>query len=121
MQRLFTTFPNSWPGAGLLWFRLILAVALTQNRTLLPSGLPLSGVFHVLELSIGVLLVLGLWTPVASAAQFLLALALFGTGYEVNFARQLMGLMYLSLAVLGPGAWSADGYLFGRRRLNIDL
>jgi putative oxidoreductase len=121
MQRLFTTFPNSWPGAGLLWFRLILAAAILQDRTVDPAGVALWYVFQGLELSIGVLLVFGLWTPIASVVQFLLMLVILGTGNELNGARQLIGLLYLSLAVLGPGAWSADAFLFGRRRMDIDL
>jgi hypothetical protein len=119
MQRLFTTFPNSWPGVGLLLLRLTLALELVVDRPVLVDARFACG-FQVLELVIGLLLVGGLWTPVAAVAQFVVDMLLVGTG-EIGGAPELMGLVYLSLAALGPGAWSADAYLFGRKRLDIDV
>jgi hypothetical protein len=46
-----------------------------------------------------------------------LALALHGTPFlGIHAENALIGL---SVLMLGPGAWSADAYLFGRRRIII--
>jgi putative oxidoreductase len=120
MQRIFTTFPNSWPGAGLLLLRLVLAASILQSWEGASDGQALPFAVRAIELAFGLSLSFGLWTPVASVGQFVLALVLFVTGLEENSTRQLFSLSYISLAALGPGAWSADAYLYGRRRMSID-
>ena len=37
-------------------------------------------------------------------------------GYEHHL---LLAVLAISLAMLGPGAWSVDAYLFGRKRFDI--
>jgi putative oxidoreductase len=121
VQRLYTTFPNSWPGAGLFWFRLVLGVDILRMTPYQVHGLPMTQIFHAVQLLIVVLLAVGLWTPIISIVQFGFAVLLFTTGHESTMACQSVCLLYLSLAVLGPGAWSVDARLFGRRRLTLDL
>jgi putative oxidoreductase len=63
-------------------------------------------------------LLLGLWTPLAS---FALALAevwpvFFG---RLDFMHLAAAFVPLSLAVLGPGAWSIDARLYGRKRIRV--
>lgn len=120
MQRLFTTFPNSWPGAGLLLLRLVLAVGLFVDRPSLPAGSTGAGVFSLFEMAVAPLLVIGLWTPVLCLVQFAVEVLLMARGYEWSGARHLLAPIYLSLAMLGPGAWSIDARLFGRRRLDVE-
>jgi uncharacterized membrane protein YphA (DoxX/SURF4 family) len=78
-------------------------------------------------LASGAFLVLGFMTPIAS---FLLALCILGITFaffpEPPFAAlfsKLMALLMVITAVgislLGPGAFSLDGYLFGRREIII--
>jgi uncharacterized membrane protein YphA (DoxX/SURF4 family) len=88
---------------------------------LTPSGQQLPFAVKVAELALGLSVLMGLWTPIVSVGQFLVEIALFVTGLEDNLTRELFSLSYLSLAALGPGAWSADAFLFGRRRMNINL
>jgi len=120
MQRLFTTFPNSWPGAGLLLLRLILAAALFVDQTQLPAGSGFTLAFNVLEMLVGSLLAIGLWTPLLCFVQFGVVVALIASGHESSGSRELLGLIYLSVAALGPGAWSVDARLFGRRRMDVE-
>lgn len=63
----------------------------------------------------GVLLIAGLWTPVAGT---LLALDEVWTALSQHSVLQghiLIAALGLSLAMLGPGAWSVDAHLFGRK------
>src|SRR5689334_17502134 len=65
----------------------------------------------------GLLILGGLWTPVAGAltgmAELWIALAQPGTQ---SLAIMLAG-MGIGLAMIGPGAWSIDARLYGRKQL----
>jgi len=63
----------------------------------------------------GILLVAGLWTPVAG---ILISLVEAWIAFAHHFAPQghlLVAALGICLAMLGPGAWSVDARLFGRR------
>ena len=107
MQRLFSTFPNAWPGAGLLLLRMVVAVpVIADGGKALLSGLsqPTAWV-RVLELAGGASLLLGLWTPIGGV---LLALSqawlAFGRG-AFDIAPLIAAAIAVSLIMLGPGAW----------------
>lgn len=62
-------------------------------------------------------LLLGLWTPIAGV---IVAVAEGWIGLSQGadlWIQILLASLALSLAMLGPGAWSIDSHLFGRRRL----
>jgi len=65
------------------------------------------------------LLLAGVWTPVSGtlAAVLQLWIAFSGAGYLR--AVLLLAALGAALAMLGPGAWSVDAYLFGRKRIDI--
>ena len=63
----------------------------------------------------GILLLAGLWTP---AASILISLIEAWIAFAHHFAPQghlLVAALGMCLAMLGPGAWSVDARLFGRR------
>jgi uncharacterized membrane protein YphA (DoxX/SURF4 family) len=93
---------------------------LFQGVAALTTGLaPASAAFHLLCIALGVLLVLGLWTPIVAAlAATSAALHGFFNPADADFYLLLATLSF-ALALLGPGAWSADARLFGWRRVEI--
>ena len=70
------------------------------------------------QLLIGSLLILGWLTPAASACAALLAfaLALSDSRWELHIAQAGIAL---ALVGLGPGAWSIDARLYGRKHIDI--
>lgn len=118
MQRLFSTFANSWPGFGLLVQRLITGIALLHNGVAqleTPSaGLMIPAIAGAV---LGLFILAGLWTPVVGAliAAVELWIALSGSGD--TWMSLLLAIFGGTLAMIGPGAWSIDARLFGRRHI----
>lgn len=122
MQRLFSTFPEGWPGAGLAFLRVVTAIPPFQHGIagLWPTSQPLV-MMHLAAAGAAALLLAGLWTPVAGVLLAIveLGLAVFHPGDR--WMHMLVGALGVALAMLGPGAWSVDARLFGRKRIQIPL
>jgi hypothetical protein len=120
MQRLFSTFPNGWPGTGLLLLRLTAGLSLVVGELSRLSEFSESTILalRVARLSVGLLLTIGLWTPAAGVAQAIVVMWI-GIGERSNALQFITASIGLSLAMLGPGAWSLDARLFGRKRIDI--
>jgi len=126
LQRLFSTFPNSWPGVGLLLLRLCLAIALLYFGI---DGLSNPSETTVLAQDFiasagGIFLLVGLWTPVTGALaaldEILTAFSRYSSPREHTWIHIFLAFLSVSVAMLGPGSWSIDARLFGRKRFDID-
>jgi putative oxidoreductase len=76
-------------------------------------------ILQLVALGAGALLLVGLWTPFAGV---LIALAELGLAFwypSDPWTHILLGALGAALAMLGPGAWSVDARLFGRKRIRI--
>jgi putative oxidoreductase len=67
----------------------------------------------------GMLLLAGLWTPLAGVLMALIELGLAVFHADDRWMHILVGALGIVLAMLGPGAWSIDARLFGRKRIQI--
>jgi len=65
------------------------------------------------------LLLVGLWTPVAGLLMAVAELCLAFSHSADPWMHLRGGALGAALAMLGPGAWSADAHLFGRKRIEI--
>jgi putative oxidoreductase len=113
-------FPGGWPGAGLLVLRLAAAIPLLLEGGSGFWGTPHDGLYaRIIAMGVGSLLLAGLWTPVAGTLQAIIeAWIIFGRGGTPS-VHLLLAVLGVSLVMLGPGAWSVDARLFGRKRIDI--
>jgi putative oxidoreductase len=121
LQRLFSTFANGWPGVGLLLQRLVTAIVLVHYAVVSLRGPSESSSNwpQLIGAGIGMLLVLGLWTPIAGMALALIELWI-GLGNTGDpWIPVLLAMLGVTLAMIGPGAWSLDARLFGRKHIAI--
>ena len=121
MQRLFSTFADGWPGAGLLLLRLLagsglLYGAIVSARSAFDTA---QMVPPVLVTASGAMLVVGLFTPFAGivTAAVEVWIAFSHPGYR--WPQIGLAGLTLSLAMIGPGAWSIDARLFGRKQIDL--
>lgn len=122
LQRLFSMFPGGWPGAGLLLLRLAAAIPLIVGASLeLRDGLhsPLYQAVQFVAIGVGTLLLAGLWTPIVGALYAIIESWLVFSPGEPAVVHLLLAALGFSLVMLGPGAWSVDARLFGRKRIDI--
>jgi putative oxidoreductase len=118
MQRLFSTFPNSWPGLGLLILRFAAGLSLAAVAHLagdLADTASLAA--RCMVGGVAVLIWLGLWTPLAAIAGSAIQVIVITFGQRFELSLVVSAALGLSLAMLGPGAWSFDARLFGRKRI----
>jgi uncharacterized membrane protein YphA (DoxX/SURF4 family) len=105
--------------------RLVAGLTLVDHGIVgLAGELPLGRVIvSVLATAAGILLLAGLWTPIAGA---LAAGVELWCAFSQRFSQTgdplphiLLVTLGTAVALLGPGAWSVDARLFGWKRINI--
>ena len=125
MQRLFSSFADGWPGIGLLLLRLLTGAALIHfGIANLREAPPLATVvLQITGVGAGILLLIGLWTPVVGAlaaiVKVLIAFSRYFSHSGDPWILILQAVLGAVLAMVGPGAWSIDARLFGRKRIEM--
>ncbi|HYT19387.1 MAG TPA: DoxX family protein [Candidatus Polarisedimenticolia bacterium] len=122
MRRLFSSFARGWPGVGLLVLRVAAGSSLIA-RAILVLGNTLTlgtGFFQLFIATAGLLLIIGLWTPVVATVMVLLELWRIISRHGDPASDILLCALAFAIALLGPGAWSVDARLFGWKRIEID-
>jgi putative oxidoreductase len=104
LRRLYSTFAGGWPGAGLLLMRLVVGSALIVRAGLrLWSDLPPMNVTipAVLLMGAGILLIVGLWTPIVGTSIALIEIWKMLTVAGDKWVWLLLGTAAAALAMLG--------------------
>jgi uncharacterized membrane protein YphA (DoxX/SURF4 family) len=130
LHRFFTTFPDSLPGWGLLLLRTGLGAAMAVQGVSLLASVDASNlamwILGVSAIASGALLLVGLMTPgaglVAGACSIIVLCCVLDSpgSSPFNVARTaLVTTNAAAVFLLGPGAFSVDARLFGRREIII--
>jgi uncharacterized membrane protein YphA (DoxX/SURF4 family) len=128
---MFSTFPDRWPGAGLLLLRLACAgVFIVQGAACFGEkrglDLLLSAVGFLMIVA-GALLLIGVLTRFAALTGAVIGVASMVpwlSSHNIDLVQgrmtgALLVVIALALACIGPGAFSLDGRLFGHREIVI--
>jgi hypothetical protein len=121
LQRLFSSFANGWPGFGLLVQRLVtgialLSVGIAQLKTPAASLM----IPEVTGAALGLFILAGLWTPAAGTLVAAVELWIVLAGGNI-WMSLMLAVFGGTLAMIGPGAWSIDARLFGRKRIGSSI
>jgi putative oxidoreductase len=114
-------FPNGWPGKGLLLLRLGVGIVLTHDGV---AEMLMAPEWHgTIRQSLatvgGVLLLIGFFTPVAGGLVVIVELWTALSRADNLRICIVLAVVSAALAMLGPGIWSLDARLFGRKRIDI--
>ncbi|HZC66572.1 MAG TPA: hypothetical protein VE545_08355 [Candidatus Dormibacteraeota bacterium] len=117
MQRLFAMFPEGGPGVALLFLRVSAAagffLTFANGRVVAAAHWA-----FLCMAGLGAALCLGILTPIISILIAALEVVqLFISDGSVWLVTLLPIVNVAALALLGPGAYSIDAWLFGRRVL----
>jgi uncharacterized membrane protein YphA (DoxX/SURF4 family) len=128
VARFFAFFPGGLPGLGLLLLRLALGFATVFQSfecIVAPGSLSLMlALVCGLLFTSGVLLLAGFLTP-AAGALIVAGLAVSSLSsaarplFDSRLAALFAAIIGMAIALLGPGAFSLDARLFGRREIMI--
>jgi len=118
LQRLFSNFANGWPGWGLLAQRMLIAGVLIYSVvTHIPKGPKSVALPELIGAGLSIFVLVGLWTPVVGGLTSLTEIwvLLYCTGD--SWIPIVAATLSATLAMIGPGAWSVDARLFGRKHI----
>jgi uncharacterized membrane protein YphA (DoxX/SURF4 family) len=128
LRQLYSTFPGSLPGAGLLLLRITIGAGLLLHAFswLIESETSNNGMWApgLLALVIGISFLLGFLTPLAGSVSALAGIAI--RLLHLEWSASMTGMlsvsplvMVIAITLLGPGAFSLDAYFFGRRKIIV--
>lgn len=110
-------FPTGGPGIALLVLRVALAVMLVAGIAGKLTGLGPTGSIAAPAV-VAIALCLGFFTPAVSLLAIVLEIATWvTTGGPIEAVHVCAVLNAITLSLLGPGSYSVDARLFGRRQV----
>jgi uncharacterized membrane protein YphA (DoxX/SURF4 family) len=74
-------------------------------------------VLHTAGAAAGLLILGGLWTPAVGVLACILELWIAFTQPGTQSLAIILAALAISLAMIGPGAWSIDARLYGRKQI----
>jgi len=131
LRKLYSAFPHGWPGIGLLLLRAAIGLTMIIQGSAWFSDLQAlsAGGWAICLLACGTgsLLVVGFLTPIVGTLAALGGLGIMllspspaswnlFSGNPLSLDVLVMGI---ASSLLGPGAFSLDARLFGRRKIII--
>ena len=118
MQRLFSMFPGGTAGLALIVLRVCVLTSLWL--ALVPTDQAVSGWLYVAVSILCLCLMAGAFTPWVCTVSFVLESWTLWHGIAGPSHALIAVLLALALGLLGPGAFSIDARLFGRRRIIVN-
>src|SRR5689334_15260188 len=113
LQRLFVMFPAGTAGSGLLVLRLCAAGMLVRDTMPQTTAVPSSWGAAVVLL-VAAVLAAGALTPVGCIASGLVQIVTVSSGTDQHLVDLALSLgVTLALFLVGPGAFSVDGHVYG--------
>lgn len=108
-------FPTGPAGVALVLLRISVAAMLVSN--VIPSENPIVHIGELVGLTLLVVsLCLGVFTPVVSVLSCCVEIAAISDLRQLGVTHLIASILITaSLAMLGPGAYSIDARMFGRR------
>ena len=121
MRRLYSTFAHGLAGLGLLLIRLETGVTACAHGIGLMRACasPHPFLIGLPHMGLGVLVIIGLWTPVVGVLLALTAVVDACTYPALRWYWASTGTVATAVAMIGPGRWSVDARLFGWKRIEI--
>jgi|HubBroStandDraft_2_1064218.scaffolds.fasta_scaffold927077_1 uncharacterized membrane protein YphA (DoxX/SURF4 family) len=131
LQRTFSAFPGGRAGVGLLLLRIALGAELAwcSYELLFPwqNAKARVAAIALLTLASGISLALGFLTVLSSTCATILSLGIVASWFPapttevdaVRLSSVFAAIIALSLAFIGPGAFSLDARRYGRREIII--
>ena len=128
VERFFFAFPGGWPGLGLLLARAVMGLSvLVQGGyyVRVPDATAAVWAVGLTAIFAAGLLLIGFLTPFAGSAVLLGALGIWlslipactPTVFDSRAANVFALTILWAIIALGPGAFSVDARVFGRREI----
>ncbi|MBV8550347.1 MAG: hypothetical protein JOY54_03535 [Acidobacteriaceae bacterium] len=127
MTRAYTSFPNGGAAIGLLLLRFLSGGGVAEQSCQTLCGLltlpdtktgTLSEITAACALVLGILIIVGLWTSLATSLTVILGLTSAALGLQPLESLLLVWLAF-AIGLVGPGAFSLDARLFGWKQIRF--
>jgi uncharacterized membrane protein YphA (DoxX/SURF4 family) len=130
LQQSFSAFPGGGPGVALLLLRAVIASLVIAQGYFYLNGAKAAVELWIVgcaAMGIGIMLMIGFLTPIAGMLAGLGGIGIISSVlpsctpnlFDETLPVILAATILVAMVLLGPGAFSADSRLFGRREIII--